>query len=486
MSRIGEDYIWLTKPPRKRAPLRWLGFALAIPLVAGAVSLSTWNKGEPGKELANSLMTPVGTAQAADDLAALDETIELIPQEAREVVTPVKSKLQSPPLKPALRASADNLDLVELPEPDWKTIEIQSGDTLSLAFERYNLSYNDSLKIAHLPTYGSRFTRGLKTGDTFKVQADKQGRVQALDYPLDKITTLQVRRTKNGFDTSIAEAQVEHRTAYATGTIDTSFYVDALEAGLSDNLIMNLAQIYGWDIDFVLDIRAGDRFIVVYDQIYYQGEKIRDGKILAAEFRNQGRNLRALRYTNHEGNSAYYTPEGRIMKKAFLRVPMDQFRVSSPFNLRRKHPVLNRIRAHEGTDYAAPTGTPIKAAGDGRIAFRGRKGGYGNLIEIRHNSRTSTRYGHMSRFRSGFGVGSYVKQGQVIGYVGQSGLATGPHLHYEFRINGAPKNPETVPLPKAEPLPQKYMAEFKRHSAPFLAQLEALERIQVASNSSAE
>lgn len=495
MSRIGEDYIWLEKSPRKRPTLRWLGFALAIPLVAGAVSITSRDDAESNAERAKHLISPVNVVEAAisdseppaSDNALANEAKTIVPlQPSVAAKTEQESAATQPRQTATAKADSEPAAPVQAQQLDWTNVEIESGDTLSLAFERYNLSYRDSLAIAHLPKHGSRFTRGLKTGDSFKVKANSTGQVLALDFPLDEIRTLQLRRTDSGFSTQIAEAEVERRNAYAVGSINTSFYVDALEAGLSDKLIMNLARIFGWDIDFVLDIRAGDRFVVVYDEIYHQGEKIRDGEILAAEFHTQGRSLKALRYTNNEGKTAYYAPDGRVMKKAFLRVPMDTFRVSSPFNLRRKHPVLNRIRAHEGTDYAAPTGTPIKAAGDGKIAFRGRKGGYGNLIEIRHNNRISTRYGHMSRFRSGLGVGSHVRQGQIIGYVGQSGLATGPHLHYEFREYGAPRNSETVALPKADPLPKKYMPEFKQKSAPLLAQLEALERIQVASNTSIE
>lgn len=492
MSRIGEDYIWLAKPQRKQPSLRMLGFAIGIPLVVGAVSLANWDQPESSANKARAMISPVSAAEAkaSDEVGKFDTDMDvaLIPTEVHEIIPPAAPESEttatiSTPLPPATDAAAKSNKASRTPAPDWINVKIESGDTLSLAFLRYDLSYRDSLTISHLPNYGSRFTRGLKTGDSFRVKADANGRVLALEFPLDEIRTLELRRDADSFTSNVSEASVEHRVAYAVGTIDTSFYVDALEAGLSDNLIMNLAYIYGWDIDFVQDIRAGDRFIVVYDELYRDGEKIRDGKILAAEFQNQGRALKALRYTNNEGESAYYAPDGRVMKKAFLRVPMDQFRISSHFNLQRKHPILNTIRAHSGTDYAAATGTPIKAAGDGRIAFRGRKGGYGNLIEIRHNNRISTRYGHMSRFRSGLGNGSFVRQGQTIGYVGQSGLATGPHLHYEFRVYGAPKNPETVALPKADPLPKKYMEEFKRKSAPLVAQIEALDRIQVASNS---
>ncbi|MES1943004.1 peptidase M23B [Salinisphaera sp. PC39] len=473
MSRIGNDYIWLQDKPSPRGGWRWVGLGLAVPLVVGAVSLTG----------------PGGTGVEAERRAALLTESILLPDSPAnaplaDAGAPNAQTVAS--LSERFSGAAASTDGTNSPARDWTEVDIQRGDTLSLAFQRHGLSYKDSLAIAHLDEHGTRFTRGLRAGDTLLVDADDSGHVLALDYPLDAIRTLEVRASEKGegYTAEIVAADVEHRTAYASGRIDTSFYVDALEAGLSDKLIMDLAYIFGWDIDFVLDIRAGDRFVVVYDELYRDGEKIGDGKILAAEFVNRGRELRALRYTDAEGQGDYYAPDGKAMKKAFIRTPLDQFRISSHFNLRRKHPVLNRIRAHEGTDYAAPSGTPIKATGNGRIVFRGRRGGYGNVIEIKHSSRYTTRYAHMSRFASGLGVGSRVQQGQVIGYVGMSGLATGPHLHYEFRVHGHPRNPETVDLPEAEPLPEKHMADFREQAQPLLAQLDALGRTQLAAQDS--
>ncbi len=243
---------------------------------------------------------------------------------------------------------------------------------------------------------------------------------------------------------------------------------------------MELAAIFGWDVDFALDIRAGDSFTVVYEELYLNGEKLRDGDILAAEFNNRGKRYRAIRYQDPRGRTEYYSPDGKNMRKAFLRTPVAFTRISSRFSLGRKHPILHHIRAHKGVDYAAPRGTPIKATGDGKIVFRGRKGGYGNTIIIQHGGRYSTLYAHMSRFARSLRTGRRVRQGQVIGYVGSTGLATGPHLHYEFRINGAHHNPLTVRLPDASPLPRKYRRNFKASTAPYLAQLDLLKRNMLA------
>jgi murein DD-endopeptidase MepM/ murein hydrolase activator NlpD len=245
---------------------------------------------------------------------------------------------------------------------------------------------------------------------------------------------------------------------------------------------MELANIFGWDIDFALDIRKGDRFTVLYEEMYVDGEDIGNGTILAAEFVNQGKRYHAVRYTDAGGKTDYYSLDGKSMRKAFLRTPVEFSRISSGFSLGRKHPILNKIRAHKGVDYAAATGTPIKVTGDGKIIFRGKKGGYGNTIIVQHGSKYSTLYAHMSKYRSGLTTGSRVKQGQIIGYIGSSGLATGPHLHYEFRVNDVHRDPLRVKLPGAEPLASKYREDFNKKAEALLAQLDLVRDVQLASN----
>ncbi len=275
---------------------------------------------------------------------------------------------------------------------------------------------------------------------------------------------------------------METRLAYASGTIDSSLFAAGQKAGLSDTVVMQLAAIFGWDVDFALDIRHGDSFTVLYEQQYLDGEKLADGNIIAAEFINQGTAYNAIRFTDPSGNGGYYTPAGLSMRKAFLRSPVDFYRISSRFQRERLNPVLHIRRPHLGVDYAAPTGTPIKAAGDGKIIFRGRKGGYGNVIIIQHTGVYRTLYGHMSRFRGGLSVGSHVRQGQVIGYVGMTGLATGPHLHYEFLVNGTHRNPLTVKLPNASPIAAKYRAAFEAQAKTLMARLDTVKRTTLALN----
>jgi murein DD-endopeptidase MepM/ murein hydrolase activator NlpD len=360
----------------------------------------------------------------------------------------------------------------------WVTVTIKPGDTLSRVFDGQGLPVADWVQLVRLDGETRRL-KGLKAGDVLHLRKGPEG-LQELTYALDEARTLQISRTDTGFESIVLAAEIERRPTYAMGRITDSLYQSGVAAGLPDKLIIELADIFGYDIDFVQDIRVGDRYTVIYDELYKDGKKLRAGDILAAEFVNQGQSLRAVRYTDPQGNAGYYAAGGQSLRKAFLRTPLDVFRVSSNFSRGRFHPVLNRIRAHLGTDYAASTGTPIKATGDGRVTFIGNKGGYGRTVVVKHGSSYETLYAHMSRFRQGLGHGSRVQQGQVIGYVGSSGLATGPHLHYEFRVNGVHRDPRKVVLPRATSLPRQHVEHFKASSAPLLTQLDALNRSQVA------
>jgi murein DD-endopeptidase MepM/ murein hydrolase activator NlpD len=291
--------------------------------------------------------------------------------------------------------------------------------------------------------------------------------------------TLDIRRVSNSFEAKMIERKLDKRLAHAAGAIDSSLFEAAAQAGISDRTIMNLAGIFAWDVDFMLDIRAGDQFTLIYEELWQDGKRLADGKILAAEFVNQGETFRAVRFEDSSGRIDYFSPDGRSVRKAFVRAPLSFSRVSSNFNPRRRHPKLNTIRAHKGVDYAAPSGTPIKAAGDGKIIHRGRKGGYGNVIILQHGGNITTLYAHLSRF-SKAKVGSRVHQGDIIGYVGSTGLATGPHLHYEYRRNGVHLNPRTVKLPDAKPIDPAYLVDFSRAAQPLLRQLDDPRMLLVA------
>jgi murein DD-endopeptidase MepM/ murein hydrolase activator NlpD len=348
-------------------------------------------------------------------------------------------------------------------------IIVGRNDTLDSIFRRAAFSLSDLAAIRKLP--GIRQSLDfLRPGDAIKV-SHNDGDIQELTRKVSETQTLHVVREDAGFTVKLIDNPVEVRTRTAAATIDSSLFQAAEGSGISDNVALKLANVFAWDIDFVLDIREGDRFTAVYEQIYQDGRYLHDGEVLAAEFVNNGKTYRALRFVSSSGSAGYYTPNGVAMRKAFLRAPVEFSRISSAFNPHRLHPILNTIRGHMGTDYAAPTGTPVHAAGDGRVSFAGTKGGYGNALIIAHGGEVSTLYGHMSRFARNMHVGTHVQQGDVIGYVGMTGLATGPHLHYEFLINGVHKNPQTVQLPGAEPLRAADLEKFRAQSAPLLADL---------------
>ncbi len=362
------------------------------------------------------------------------------------------------------------------------TIEVIVGrnDTLDAIFRRMALDTADLAAIRRLP--GIRQSLDfLRPGDAIKVR-HTDGEIKELTRRVSETQTLNVVREDAGFAVKMIDNPVQTRIRTATATIDSSLFQAAEAANISDFVALKLANVFAWDIDFVLDIREGDRFTAVYEQIYQDGNYLHDGEVLAAEFVNNGKVYRAVRFVTDSGGVGYYTPDGLPMRKAFLRAPVEFTRVSSVFNPHRLHPILNLIRGHMGTDYAAPTGTPVHAASDGRVSFAGRRGGYGNAVVLAHTSSVSTLYGHMSRFARNVRTGSHVQQGDIIGYVGMTGLATGPHLHYEYLVNGVHKNPQTVQLPGAEPLRAEALQKFRGAVAPLLADLSPR---QVASSASA-
>jgi murein DD-endopeptidase MepM/ murein hydrolase activator NlpD len=362
------------------------------------------------------------------------------------------------------------LTAISAPEPSATTLDllVKRGDTLEILFRRNGLSLTDLATMVALPD-ASAALKILKPGDRLEV-AHRDGQVFSLRREIDEIKLLSIARVDSGFAASTIEREVDVRIVGAHGTIDTSLFEAGTAAGLSDRTTMSMAGIFDWDIDFILDVRDGDSFTVIHEELWRDGVKLRDGDVVAAEFISQGKSFRAARFEDGNGRTGYFTPAGRSVRKAFMRAPLDA-RVSSNFSLRRRHPILNTIRAHRGVDYAAPSGSPIRATGDGKVSFRGVQGGYGNTIVLQHGGNITTLYGHLSRFGSAR-TGARVNQGDIIGYVGQSGLATGPHLHYEYRVNGAHRNPRTVALPPADPVPPELQTEFLAATEPLWRQLD--------------
>ena len=335
--------------------------------------------------------------------------------------------------------------------------EVKAGDSLASIFLRNGFSSRDVHEI-------TRTEHGKQLAEIFpghRLAFTKLGNtLETLTYSTDRLTSYTFHRDGDQFTAIKQVFQPDRVTTYKHSSIDSSLFVASQRAGLPDNLTMRLAQIFQWDIDFVLDIRPGDEFFVLFEELYFEGEFVGYGDILAAEFVNQGRRYRAVQYQTQSGRKDYFTPDGISMRKAFLRAPVEFSKISSRFNMRRLHPVRKTVRPHRGIDYAAPIGTPILAAGDGRINTATRNRANGRYIIINHGQQFVTKYLHLSKFARGIKAGKRVKQGQVIGYVGATGLVTGPHLHYEFLVNGVHMNPRTVALPKAKSIAKGELPKF--------------------------
>jgi murein DD-endopeptidase MepM/ murein hydrolase activator NlpD len=427
--------------------LRLVALVMGI-VVLGMVMANTRSPGNPGKDR----LAPLARAEAG----AIERETLAIPQR-------VSTTGPQPPSPGAAEA-----------EERWRRVEVERGDTFGALLSEMGLESRTVHALVAGTEHGRQLAR-IHPGETFRMNIDASGRLLRLVHEIAPQKRLVFDHEASGFESSEVVDRLQRRLQYASGVIDTSLFAAGAEAGLTDAMVSELVRIFGWDIDFVLDARAGDRFTVVYTAYYEGGEHVRDGAIVAAEFVNDGTVHQAVRYTDADGDTAYFAPNGQSMPKAFLRSPVEFTRISSKYG-RRYHPVLGRMRNHTGIDYAARAGTPIRATGSGVIVYRGRNGGYGNFVLIRHGNRYSTAYGHMSRFARGQSVGSRVEQGQVIGYVGNSGRSTGPHLHYEFRVNGVHKNPLKVVIPPSHTITAEEKARFRAHTGPRVARLEALSR----------
>jgi murein DD-endopeptidase MepM/ murein hydrolase activator NlpD len=373
---------------------------------------------------------------------------------------------------PTAQAAADTN------EGYWKEERVQRGDTLPELMARLGMEDDPALQfLRNTPETKTLFQ--LAPGRTIRAQVTEDGRLLALRYQSGG-KVLSVERRGDAFNASEAAVELERRVLMKSGEIRSSLFAATDSAGLSDAIAMQVADIFSTDIDFHRDLRRGDHFSVVYEMFYDRGEPVRSGRVLAAEFINVGKLYRAVYFQYSENQGGYYTPDGRNIRKAFLRSPLEFSRISSGFS-NRFHPILKQWRAHKGIDYAAPTGTRVKATGDGVVEFVGRHaGGYGNLVVLRHQSKYTTFYGHLSGFAKGIHKGSRVAQGEVIGYVGATGLATGPHLHYEFRINDIHQNPLKVVLPAAPPIGADLKAAFDAAAQPLAQQLSLLRNTQLS------
>ncbi len=443
LSPIMHDYKQTAlKRSKKSKAFQWFTVGLGIPIIT-VFFINILNKPVNDKEISKNL---------------INETQRNVPQD----ISVIEEKYKDYQLEISKEESEPAYEFIEL--------IIAKGDTLEKLFRKNNLDVGQLMSITELDKARNQF-RNIKPGNVIKI-THLDGQVLSLHSKIDFTNELVIEKNETGYEANIIEHPVIKKKRMAHGNIKSSLFESAVTAGLSDKIIMNLAAIFAWDIDFVLDIRQGDSYYVHFEEIWQDGKFISDGEIIAAEFNNNGRILQAVRFVDDDGYTNYFTPNGDSLRKAFLRAPVDFTRISSNFNPKRKHPILNTIRAHRGVDYAAPKGTPIKASGDGKVIFRGSKSGYGKTIIIQHGGNITTLYAHMSSYIKKVKVGTKVRQGETIGFVGSTGLATANHLHYEYRINGVHRNPRTVNLPDAKPIDEKYRMKFFAYAGPIIEELQ--------------
>lgn len=400
---------------------------------------------------------PKGHLLATLCVAGLIGMAVMVPGEGNSIPSQATLDLSLP--APQSGRSLDDSNQQVVPTRQWKEVTVRSGDTLGKLLRDQGATASEIHALVTSHEEIKRLTN-IKPGDIIRVEFNDAGQLSAVQYQPSQIETITAELSDTGWQFAESIRDYERQVKYAAATIDDSLFLAAQQAGMSDNMTMKLAGIFGWDIDFVLDIRHGDHFRLIYEELFLDGEKVGDGNVLMAEFWNQGRQVTAFRYETKDGDIDYLDLKGDSLRKEFIRTPVSFTRISSRFTTGRYHPVLHKVRAHKGIDYAAPRGTPVKAAGDGKVIFAGNKGGYGRVVIIKHGQNYSTLYAHLNSYAKGVRSGKRVRQGQTIGYVGSSGLATGPHLHYEFQVNGVHRNPLTVPLPKARGIPDNERKEF--------------------------
>ncbi len=454
------------RPGKFPRPHLYVACALALTLLVVGISRFTEEDQRFGADaalqhLSADAAAPVRTTAAEDGPTATE-------------VASGKTASDPPQAPGTPGSSAGSLGAAPEAAPGTRIREtrVQPGDSLARIFKREGVSPRELALLIESEPLGRRL-KSIFPGHGLAFTLTEDNTLLKLTYSPGPMETLEFERAGDTFVAREVVREPRRSKVYKHGVIDHSLFVSSQRAGLNDALTMRLAQIFQWDIDFVLDIRNGDEFHVLFEELYIDDEFVGFGNILAAEFINQKQSYRAILYTDVNGNSNYYNPEGDSMRKAFLRAPVEFTRISSNFNLRRVHPLFKRTMPHRGIDYAAPTGTPILASGDGRVTIASRTQANGNYIVLQHGEQFVTKYLHLSKFARGVKAGVRVKQGQVIGYVGATGWATAPHLHYEFLVNGVHKNPRTVTLPNAEPVPRQELERFAERAEPLLALLDS-------------
>ena len=377
--------------------------------------------------------------------------------------------------RPASQAQASS----PVPDP-MERVNVRNGDSLYLIFNRNGLPQTDLHHLLASGEDGKKLKR-LRPGQSIAFLREADGHIARFHHEVDELTTVQFTRSGNGFTSRVVTREYDRHVAVKNGVIKSSLFASA--RGVPDQVIHQFVDVLEWDVDFARDLRKGDSFSLLYEELHIDGRRARTGDVLALEFRSQraGKPIRAFRYTDSNGDTDYFTPDGRSLKREFMRNPLRFTRISSRFSKSRLHPILRTKRPHRGVDYAATRGTAVRATGTGRVSFAARKGGYGKTVLLAHGNGYTTLYAHMSRYAKGVRRGARVRQGQIIGYVGSTGIATGPHLHYEFRINGVHRDPLTVELPRAVPLDTRELNRFRRAIGPLVARIDDLGATQLAS-----
>ena len=358
------------------------------------------------------------------------------------------------------------------PEPIFTTKEttIKRNDSLFTILDKFGVKKENIIDLIN--SKNSDLLSSIEVGDKIRINLDENNEIKDLLYIDDFKSGVKAVRFENAYKINKFKHVLEKVEVFKHVVIEDSMYVSGLKEGIPDSVLMDVVYINGWDIDFTHDIRSGDSFSLIYEEILVDGEKVLDGDVLITEFNNQGKKITSIRFDLTNGKSEYFSNEGVNVKKAFLRSPVKLSYISSKYNLRRKHPVLHTIRSHNGVDYAANKGSPVRATGDGTISFAQYNGGCGNEIKIKHSEDYTTRYCHLDKYNSRTKVGRKVKQGQTIGYVGSTGLATGPHLHYEFHVNGKHTDPLRVKFPNASPIRSNEKTKFNQVASNLTGQLK--------------
>ena len=381
---------------------------------------------------------------------------------ASPVAEAVSTALDEAPAEAPISAS--------LPEgTSWESIQIRSGDSLVGIFKRMDLDIAQAIRVSKVP--GAKALTNLRTGPYLKIQRDGEA-LLALQYQPDIGTFLHVTAQETGFVAQTIERAFDTTEREVTAEITDSLYQSALRAGLPKSVIYRVTQIFQWELDFGRDVKSGDRLVVIYEERSLEGQKVGNGPILAVRLENDGVVRQAIRYVNSDGSAAYFAPDGKSLQRTFLRSPIPGRSVTSGFSYSRLHPILKVRRPHLGVDYGAPRGTPIVATADGKVIRASRKGGYGKTVILRHGQDYRTLYAHLSRYAKGVRKGKWVKKGQVIGYVGSTGLSTGPHLHYEIHVAGKARNPRSLKLPRTASVARKDKAGFLDHAKVWISRLD--------------